>query len=85
MRWDVKLGHDDVLVAAMLAIVARAQYPPPNILTYRSNVLERDKGQLGGPLRRLNPEMPMDAALGNDLKMIFRKQPVRCRTAIGPI
>lgn len=30
-RWEVELGHDDILVSAMLAVISIAQYPPPKL------------------------------------------------------
>lgn len=39
-RWDVKRGHDDILVAYMIACLTREQYPPPALAHAAKNLLQ---------------------------------------------
>ena len=82
LRWEVTKGHDDVLCAAMLAVVARAQYPPPNILAYRVNVIERGNTK-AGRLGFLNPQETLQKALRQDLRRIFKPPQSRPMRSIG--
>jgi hypothetical protein len=70
-KWEVILGHDDILVAAFLAIVAMAQYPPPNILSYSGNVYEGKRDRSRTVQDKLNAQSPLHLALRMDLRQIF--------------
>ena len=79
LKWIVKKGHDDVLCAACLAVVARAQYPPPNVLAYRVNIMDKEnRGNLG----ILKPQEELHRSLKKDLRTIFRPQ-IRPMRSIG--
>lgn len=71
MRFEVEKGHDDVLFAFMLAYVARAQWPPANIMHHVGNYagIEIKKSNL----ESLNPQQELQNALAGDLKFIFKK------------
>jgi hypothetical protein len=84
MRWDVEHGHDDVFVACCLAVVACAQYPPPNILNYKSNYLDKD--QKGHPkIVALNAQDDLKNALKRDIAFIMKPEVKRCRSVLGEI
>ena len=44
-RWDVARGHDDILVAWMIACLTREQYPPPHMKFATRNLYEEAEGQ----------------------------------------
>ncbi len=60
-RWEVEKGHDDILVSAMLAIVAIAQNPVPHI-SHQSAVLEIGEGE-DDQVQRILPNIVDDAVL----------------------
>lgn len=54
-RWELEVGHDDVLVCAMLAWIACEQYPPPRHIGSRTLSLEAeemDEEGLGDPTKQ---------------------------------
>lgn len=81
LRWEVEYGHDDILMAVLLATVACAQYPPPNILNFIGNTQSRDRSQ--GPIGKLKPQSNLQDVLKQDLSMIIRPEPKRCRNTLG--
>jgi hypothetical protein len=83
MRWEVEHGHDDVIMAFMLAVIACSQYPPPNIANWKANYLE--KNQKSTALESLSPQQHLQNALRSDLAMIMRPDRKRCRTVLGPV
>lgn len=74
MRWEVEKGHDDVLMAAMLAVIACAQYPPPNVMAQPHNVLETPEQMRAGTLASLNAQPELMRALRGDLAFVFRRE-----------
>jgi len=83
LRWEVELGHDDVLCAALLSIVARAQYPPPNIASYTANVMESAQDKHNSAAAALKAQPDLRRALQSDLNMIFKKDRQRQRNVMG--
>ena len=82
MRWEVERGHDDVFVACCLAIIACAQYPPPNIIHTKANYLDKDKS--GHPkLVALNAQDDLRNALKRDIAFIMKPEAKRCRSVLG--
>jgi hypothetical protein len=73
MRWEVEKGHDDVLVSFMLAIIAMAQWPPPNVLSFRHNVLEDPEAARAAAVAHLNPQSDLQSALRRDLAAIMQE------------
>lgn len=73
VRWEVEKGHDDVLMATMLGVIARVQYPPPNIMSAPHNVLETPQQQRENTLESMKAQPDLKHALKNDLRFIFRK------------
>lgn len=84
MRWEMEHGHDDVFIAVCLAVIACAQYPPPNIASFRSNVLDRDKSGHAG-LASLKPQENLRHALQRDQAMILRGERTHRRSTLGPV
>lgn len=74
LRWEVEKGHDDVLMAAMLACIARAQYPPPTFATQAHNVLETPEQRKESALESLRAQPDLHKALRRDLAFVFRKE-----------
>lgn len=60
-RWELRHGHDDVLVSAMLAVVSYAQNPPPKVggVPHYVDTGESEEDQL----RRFLPDVIDDATL----------------------
>jgi hypothetical protein len=86
MRWEVEHGHDDVFMAGCLAVIACNQYPPPNILNWKANYLDKQNREGGVTgLQSLNPQAELQNALKADLKMILRPQPKMCRSVLGEL
>ena len=85
MRWEVEKGHDDVLMAFMLAVVAKAQWPPPNIMSYQHNVYETKGDQIAGALEgaKVRPQEDLRRALRKDWNMVFRPQRTHSRSMDG--
>jgi hypothetical protein len=83
MRWEVEFGHDDVLMAALLAVVACSQYPPPNILSFTSNVFEKQRSS--SALAKLKPQPNMHQWLKADLKAIIGADKKKCRSVMGVV
>ena len=83
MRWEVEYGHDDVLIAAMLAAVSCSQYPPPNILSFIGNTQKKDLHQTA--LAKMKPQADLQHALKGDLASIMRPDPKRCRNTLGVV
>ena len=79
-KWEVIRGHDDILIAWMLAVVTCAQYPPPNILSYRANYMTRQetgyRSNIAAALHQ-TPQANLENALKRDLDMILRREPRR--------
>lgn len=79
-KWEVIRGHDDILMAWMLALVTCAQYPPPNVLSYKANYLDKQASEFrSGVAAALHarPQQELRHALGRDLAMILRPEPAR--------
>jgi hypothetical protein len=71
MRWEVQHGHDDVFMSAALAVIACSQYPPPNILNFHANYMDKDKA--GSPImNQLKPQPELATALKRDIAMILK-------------
>ena len=84
MRWEIEHGHDDVFMACCFAVIACAQYPPTNILSFKGNVLDRDKS--GHPaLMKLNPQSDLSKALWRDQQMILKPEKKFCRSVLQPL
>lgn len=84
-RWEVRKGHDDVLLAGMLCIVTRAQYPPPNIMSYSANVLETKESKHSSVQSALKAQPNLRNALQSDLNFILRKDRQRQRNVLGVV
>lgn len=84
MRWEIEHGHDDVFMACCFAVIACAQYPPPNLATFRGNVLDRDKSGHAG-LASLKPQENLRHALQRDQAMILRGERTHRRSTLGPV
>lgn len=82
LKWEVERGHDDVLVAWMLAIVTCAQYPPPNIMSFKSNILETPAVQHASVQAALHAQPNWRHALRDDLNYILRPNRKTVRTAV---
>ncbi len=86
MRWEVEHGHDDVLMAALLAVVACAQYPPPNIANFKGNYLETKDSRQASVEAALKPQATLQTALKRDLDFIlFRDKERRNHSVLGRI
>lgn len=84
MRWEIEHGHDDVFMACCFAVIACSQYPPPNILNWKANYLDKDK--TGHPaMIALNPQQNLQNALRQDIAMIMKPEVKRCRSVLGEI
>ena len=71
MRWEIEHGHDDVFMACCFAVIACVQYPPPNILSFKGNVYEKD--QAGNvTLNSLKPQPDLRHALMRDQRLILK-------------
>jgi hypothetical protein len=83
MRWDVEHGHDDVFMAGCLAVIACAQYPPTNIISFKGNTLDKDKS--GNPaLSKLKPQTDLAHALYRDQLQILKPDKKFCRSVMQP-
>jgi hypothetical protein len=71
MRWEVQHGHDDVFMSAALAVIACSQYPPPNILNFHANYMDKDKSGNPGILM-MKPQPELATALKRDIAMILK-------------
>ena len=82
MRWEIEHGHDDVFMACCFAVIACVQYPPPNILNWKANYLDKDKS--GHPaIHALTPQESLQNALKKDLAFIMKPEVKRCRSVLG--
>lgn len=81
-RFDVEHGHDDVFMACTFAVIACSQYPPPNILNWTANYLEKDKKMT---LASLSPQAHLQNALKADFAMIMRPPVRKCRSILGEL
>jgi hypothetical protein len=72
-RWEVEYGHDDILFAGMLAVIALSQWPPPRI-TNRSRKPDIDEGQTYSPLNALGirPQEPVEHSLRNHYRLTMK-------------
>ena len=71
-RWDVERGHDDALVAMMIACLTREQYPPTRLryapkLTGQPTLQER-LAEIG-----MNVRPPQDDTLKKEMNQIMRQ------------
>jgi hypothetical protein len=81
MRWEIEHGHDDVFMACCFAVIACAQYPPTNIISFKGNTLDKDKA--GHPaINALRPQQDLEHALYRDRMMILRPDKKSCRTTM---
>ena len=71
-KWEITKGHDDVFVAAALAIVTIAQYPPPNILNYKGNYLDIEEQKNDRLAAALKPQPAIETLLAQDWRRIIR-------------
>jgi len=83
LRWEVSKGHDDILLASMLAIVTRAQYPPPNILSFIGNVMDTKEEKHASAVAALKAKPDIQEALRNDLRYIFRGADRKNKNILG--
>lgn len=83
MKWIVEKGHDDILCGALLCIVARAQYPPPNIMSYQHNVMESKESKHASVAGALKAQPDIRHALQLDLNFIMRKDRQRTKSTLG--
>ena len=84
-RWEVEKGHDDVIVAAMLACIAWAQYPPPNIGQEIYNVYESPKDRMSHAAQALKAQPDLQHALQRDLKFVFKRDRKLVKSVMGGI
>jgi len=86
MRWEVEHGHDDVLMAALLAVIACAQYPPPNIANFKGNYLETKDTRQASLEAALKPQAALQTALKRDLDFVlYRDKERRNHSVLGRI
>jgi hypothetical protein len=88
LRWEVEYGHDDILISSMLAVVAASQYPPPNIMSFTANVMDKDRSSSALSKLRVQPDTTQ--WLKGDLANIFRgsgsaAMKKRCRETLGVV
>jgi hypothetical protein len=81
MRWEVEYGHDDILMAAMMSVIACSQYPPPNIMSMTGNVLDKDR--TSSALAKLKAQPDLQTWLKRDMAMIFKKNPQSRKSILG--
>lgn len=85
MRWEIEHGHDDVFMATCFAVIACSQYPPPNIMNWKANYLDKNNKDNMVGLAALSPQANLQNALKADLAMIMRPQPKKCRSVLGEL
>jgi hypothetical protein len=73
LRWEVRHGHDDILMACLLAVISCAQYPPPNIASTPGNYMETKEERQAHIAQALRPQASLERALRADLKYIMFK------------
>jgi hypothetical protein len=59
-RWELEIGHDDILVSAMLAVISIQQYPPPRRLLSRVLDPERKAAEKDQTDRAFEPIFQLD-------------------------
>ncbi len=84
-RWEIEHGHDDILFAALLAVIACAQYPPPNIANYKANYLETKESRQASIEAALKPQATLHDALKRDLAFIMRPNRMKQHSVLGRI
>jgi hypothetical protein len=70
-RWEIAFGHDDVLMAYMLANIARSEWHPRK-LEGASSSLSTDADYDSKALRKLNPQMSFEH-LGSVTAAVFKQ------------
>ena len=84
MRWEIEHGHDDVFMACCFAVIACAQYPPSNIISFKGSTM--DKSVAGHPaITALRPQSDLSHALYMDQRMILKPEKKFCRSTMTPI
>ena len=84
--WDVRHGHDDVLMASMIAVLTCSQYPPPRFERGNKKPEEDRRQSLGtlSPRVLAVAELNEPMQLRNELKRYWdgvRKRPAKNRLA----
>ena len=85
LRWEVQHGHDDILMADFLAVIACAQYPPPNIANFKGNYLETKESRQASAAAALKPQPSLENCLRRDLDFIMRNDKQRKHSTLGRI
>ena len=85
VKWEVQHGHDDVIMSVFLACIACSQYPPTNILNFKTNVMDKSgPGNTG--FEMLKPQPDLIHALKRDQALILKGHDRRmCRSAMLPM
>lgn len=83
LRWEVQHGHDDTLMSCFLAVIACAQYPPPNIASFKGNYLETKDAQHASLQAAMKPQASLERALKADLNFIMRPDKQRRHSTLG--
>jgi hypothetical protein len=73
-RWEIEYGHDDIIFAAMLAVIAISQWPPPRV-TNRSRKPDIDEAAAFEPLAHLGvrPQEPVELSLRRHYHLTMKK------------
>ena len=85
LRWEVQHGHDDILMADFLAVIACAQYPPPNIANFKGNYLETKESRQASAAAALKPQPSLENCLRRDLDFIMRNDKIRKHSTLGRV
>jgi hypothetical protein len=72
-------------MSCFLAVIACAQYPPPNIANYKGNYLETKESQHASIQAAMKPQASLERALRADLNFIMRPDKQRHRSVLGRI
>ena len=78
-RWELEIGHDDILIAAMLSVIAMKQYPPAKrlgsrVIDYDAKAVEQAEKE--GMEEAFQPRFELDPrwALKRHFNRIHRKK-----------
>ena len=71
--WEVERGNDDILFAAMLAVIAMSQWPPPRV-TNRSSKPDIDDERAYSPLGAMGirPQEPVELSLRRHYQLTMK-------------
>jgi hypothetical protein len=76
-RWDVERGHDDVLVAWMIACLTREQYPPLNLTFAPKNIMEQPTKEVLGEIRVKQEKSEQEEIFQKEMNSIRRQAGLR--------